>query len=273
MHPVLFQIGPFTGYSYGFMIAVGAILAIFVSELRARRRGLDGDLVFRAALIGLFAGLLGAKLTFLLSNMELLFRDPKAALGTDGFTVLGGVLLGILAGLFVLARKGVSLKLYADLILPQIALAQGFGRIGCHLAGCCYGKETHSAIGVMFPPEAIAPNGVTLWPTQLMSAAGNFLIFLILLLLSNYATDYLSTRPNTGESGKLRFLQPGSISGLYLILYSLGRFAIEFFRDDPRKMALGLTSNQYVCFVLLFVGTFLVAFAYNRARLTQRRDN
>lgn len=260
MHPVLFQIGPFTGYSYGFMIAVGAILAIFISEWRAKRRGLDGDLVFKAALWGLFAGLLGAKLTFLLSNMELLFNDPKAALGSDGFTVIGGLLVGVAVGAYILLKANVKLSLYMDLIIPQIALAQGFGRIGCFMAGCCYGKPTDSAIGVTFPSEAIAPSGVSLLPTQLFSSVGNFLIFLILLLLSDFASVHLSLKDRTGEEGKRFLLKPMTITGLYLFLYGFGRFFIEFLRDDPRKMALGFSSNQYVCLFIILIGTFLVAF-------------
>ena len=73
MHPIFFQMGNIVGYSYGLMIGLGALLAIFVSEWRAKRRGLDGELVFSAAVWGLLAGLLGAKLTFIISNIKLLF--------------------------------------------------------------------------------------------------------------------------------------------------------------------------------------------------------
>lgn len=272
MHPVLFHIGGVQGYSYGFMIAVGAILAIFVSEWRARRRGLDGDLVFKAALWGLFAGLVGAKLTFLLSNYRLLLTDPKTALGSDGFTVIGGVILGILAGVWIVHRAGAPKLLLMDLVIPQIALAQGFGRIGCFLAGCCYGKPTVHALGVVFPPEAIAPSGISLWPTQLFSAAGNFLIFAILLLLSNVATAHLRLPGRPGEDRSKALLKPGSISAMYLILYGIGRFLIEFLRDDPRRMALGFTSNQIVCIGLVFLGAFLVAFAQKKGTTFGQSD-
>lgn len=251
MHPVFFQMGNIVGYSYGLMIGLGALLAIFVSEWRAKRRGLDGELVFSAAVWGLFAGLLGAKLTFIISNIKYLFTDPGYVLGTDGFTVYGGVVLGILVGGLIVRRKKVDVPLYLDLVIPQIALAQGFGRIGCFLAGCCYGKPTHSHIGVIFPPEAIAPSGVPLIPTQLISAIGDFLIFIILLLLSNYAADKL---------------KPPAISGMYLILYGIGRFAIEFLRADPRRTALGLTSNQYVSILFLAAGIALIVYGAKRAK-------
>lgn len=273
MHPVFFQMGGIVGYSYGLMIGIGALLAIFVSEWRAKRRGLDGELVFSAAVWGLLAGLLGAKLTFIISNIKLLFTNPSYVLGTNGFTVYGGVVLGIIVGGLIVKRKKVDVPVYLDLVIPQIALAQGFGRIGCFLAGCCYGKPTDSHFGVVFPVEAIAPSGIPLIPTQLISAAGDFLIFAILLLLSNFATDYLKVRKGEEElldkdavTKKLRFFQPLSISGMYLILYGIGRFAIEFLRADPRRTALGLTSNQYVSIVFVIAGLALIFYGYKRAQ-------
>ena len=273
MHPVFFQMGGIVGYSYGLMIGIGALLAIFVSEWRAKRRGLDGELVFSAAVWGLLAGLLGAKLTFIISNIKLLFTNPSYVLGTDGFTVYGGVVLGIIVGGLIVKRKKVDVPVYLDLVIPQIALAQGFGRIGCFLAGCCYGKPTDSHFGVVFPVEAIAPSGIPLIPTQLISAAGDFLIFAILLLLSYFATDYLKVRKGEEElldkdavTKKLRFFQPLSMSGMYLILYGIGRFAIEFLRADPRRTALGLTSNQYVSIIFVIAGLALIYYGYQRAK-------
>ena len=273
MHPVFFQMGGIVGYSYGLMIGIGALLAIFVSEWRAKRRGLDGELVFSAAVWGLLAGLLGAKLTFIISNIKLLFTNPSYVLGTNGFTVYGGVVLGIIVGGLIVKRKKVDVPVYLDLVIPQIALAQGFGRIGCFLAGCCYGKPTDSHFGVVFPVEAIAPSGIPLIPTQLISAAGDFLIFAILLLLSYFATDYLKVRKGEEElldkdavTKKLRLFQPLSMSGMYLILYGIGRFAIEFLRADPRRTALGLTSNQYVSIVFVIAGLALILYGYKRAQ-------
>ena len=273
MHPVFFQMGGIVGYSYGLMIGIGALLAIFVSEWRAKRRGLDGELVFSAAVWGLLAGLLGAKLTFIISNIKLLFTNPSYVLGTNGFTVYGGVVLGIIVGGLIVKRKKVDVPVYLDLVIPQIALAQGFGRIGCFLAGCCYGKPTDSHFGVVFPVEAIAPSGIPLIPTQLISAAGDLLIFAILLLLSNFATDYLKVRKGEEElldkdavTKKLRLFQPLSMSGMYLILYGIGRFAIEFLRADPRRTALGLTSNQYVSIVFVIAGLALIFYGYKRAQ-------
>ena len=257
MHPILFSIGHVHAYGYGFMIAVGALLAVFVSEFRANRRGLNGDLVFKVALWGLFAGLVGAKLTYIASNFPLLFTDPKYVLGTYGFTVYGGVVLGILVGAVLLRREKADIPVYMDLIIPQIALVQGFGRIGCFLAGCCYGKPTTHVFGVTFPPEAIAPSGISLIPTQLLSSAGDFLIFLVLVLISDFGTDHLRLSPKK-DPDRRSFFRPLSISGLYLVLYGIGRFVIEFLRMDPRRVLAGLTSNQYVSLLFLAAGLFLI---------------
>jgi len=246
MHPVLFQIGLFTAYSYGFMIALGAILGIFLSEYRAKRRGMDGELIFNACLYGLLAGLLGAKLTYVISHFADLFTDPMSVLGLDGFTVYGGVILGVLVGVWYLKKHNAAAPEILDLVIPQVALAQGFGRIGCFLAGCCYGKPTDSALGVVFPAEAVAPSGVSLWPTQLFSSIGNFLIFGILLLIG-----YLAAK-------KGKALKPFTITGCYLCLYGVGRFLVEFFRADPRRMLFGLSSNQYVSFLFLALGLYLI---------------
>ena len=256
MHPVLFTIGPFTAYGYGFMIGLGALLGIFLAMYRAKRRGLNYDLMFDVALWGLIAGMLGAKLTFLLSNMELLFTHPKEALGSDGFTVYGGLIVGILVGIWRLNRKDAPILTYLDLAVPGIALAQGFGRIGCFMAGCCYGKETDSAFSVVFPPEAIAPDGVPLIPTQLLSSAGNFLICIILLLLSNFGPEKLT--------------KPPALTGWWLALYGFGRFIIEFFRGDARKMLWGLSSNQYVSFLFVFVGVLIIAFTYSKLKQREK---
>ena len=178
-------------------------------------------------------------------------------------------------GASAMSAYGKLLKTVSDAsgVIPQIALAQGFGRIGCFLAGCCYGKPTDSHFGVVFPVEAIAPSGIPLIPTQLISAAGDFLIFAILLLLSYFATDYLKVRKGEEElldkdavTKKLRFFQPLSMSGMYLILYGIGRFAIEFLRADPRRTALGLTSNQYVSIVFVIAGLALIFYGYKRAQ-------
>lgn len=125
---------------------------------------------------------------------------------------------------------------YLDLMIPSVALAQAFGRIGCFLAGCCYGRETDSWCGVVFTNSDFAPNGVKLLPTQLFMAGGDFLIMAVLLW-------YASKRPMRGRT-----------SALYLILYSVGRFCIEFLRNDDRGTVGMLSTSQFIAVFTLIVG-------------------
>ena len=246
----LLHIGPFTVYGYGLMIALGIVAAWFLASTRAGKRKMDQEFLFSLTVAALLGGFGGAKLLFWICQWKEILKDPAFllwTLGGDGFVVFGGIIGGIgTAWLYCHKHKETFLP-WLDLVMPSVALAQGFGRLGCLLAGCCYGKEVPAgAHGVVFPLEAVAPSGVELYPTQLMSAIGNFLIFAGLILIGYIAK----------KKGKT--LKPYFITGLYLCLYGVGRFAVEFFRADPRKMLFGLSSNQYVSIVFLIIGLILI---------------
>ena len=127
------------------------------------------------------------------------------------------------------------------MILPSVAITQGFGRIGCFLAGCCYGRRTDSAFGVTFHHSDFAPNDVKLIPTQLISSAGLFILAIILI-------NYL-----------LRSKRSGATGALYMILYSIGRFLIEFLRGDNRGEVAFLSTSQFISLFILCLGFVLLA--------------
>ena len=134
---------------------------------------------------------------------------------------------------------------YLDLALPSVALAQGFGRIGCLLAGCCYGQETDSAFCIVFQNSAYAPNGVPLIPTQIISSALDFLHFGLLILFAK--------RWKKGE---------GQVAGLYFALYSAGRFILEFFRGDLERGNVGaLSTSQFIAIFAFLFGVILFFWA------------
>jgi len=135
---------------------------------------------------------------------------------------------------------------YFDIVMPSISIAQGFGRIGCFMAGCCYGRETDCAIGVVFPADSMAPAGVRVLPTQLFSAAGDFLIAGILVLYARRAK------------------YKGNVAALYLALYGVGRFLIEFLRDDERGAVGFLSTSQFIS--IFFVIIAGVLFYVNKKR-------
>jgi len=242
MKSILFQIGPFTAYGYGLMIAVGVLAAFWISMYRAKLAGLDDDALFTMGIIGVIGGLLGAKLMYWIVELPEIIKDPSILLQfNEGFVVYGGLILGFLSP-YVYARiKKYPFWKYLDITVAGVAIAQGFGRMGCFLAGCCYGKETECALGVVFPEGSLAPAGVKLIPVQLISSMGNFLIAVILIAAGR----------------KLK--RPGMVSGLYLVLYSIGRFAVEFLRNDPRGSVGILSTSQFIAVFTMAVGLAVMA--------------
>ena len=240
----LFTIGPLTVYGYGFMIAVGVIAAWIVTDYRAKKQKLDRDHVFSLVIWCLLGGLLCAKLLFWITEWKTIVADPGYLLDmlSDGFVVYGGIIGGILAGWLYCRVKQADFWKYFDLIMPSVALAQGFGRIGCLLAGCCYGRETDSLFSITFRNSDFAPNHVSLIPTQIYSSILDFLNFGVLL--------YIAKRKKND----------GQVAACYLIFYSIGRFVLEFFRGDLIRGSVGVFStSQFISLFILAAGLMILA--------------
>ena len=235
----LLHIGPLTVYGYGLMIACGVLAAYITIEYRAGKAGMEKEHVFPLFLWSLAGGFLGAKLVFLITEWKYFVRDPLNYLiyFSDGFVVYGGIILGVLTAYLYCRTNRLDFSKWADLCLPSVALAQGFGRIGCFLAGCCYGKETTSALGITFHHSEFAPNNVPLLPTQLISSTLNFLHFFILVAASRHIKT------------------PGTVAKLYLILYSIGRFLLEYLRGDIERGNIGPLSTSQLIAILVFICT------------------
>ncbi len=239
MYNDLFSIGSVTIHGYGLMIAIGVVCALIIGTERAKKKGMDEDIVLSLGLVVLIFGFLGAKLLYCIVEWKQLFTDPLTALSGSGFVVYGGIIGGVIAAMVYCRRKKVRFLTYFDLVIPSVAVAQGFGRIGCLLAGCCYGCETTLPIGIIFYNSELAPNGVSLFPTQIFSGVGDFIIALILILYAR--------KPRAA----------GKVGGLYLILYSVCRFAIEFFRSDARGSVGVLSTSQFIAIFMLVSGALL----------------
>ena len=236
----LLTIGPLTVYGYGAMIAVGILAAWFLADQRAEKHGNSRDHVFFLLICCILGGMLGAKILFWITEWKSLVQDPGFILDTlsDGFVVYGGILGGILAGYIYCKVQKIKFLSYFDLLMPSVALAQGFGRIGCFLAGCCYGRETDSIFSVTFQNSDFAPNHVALIPTQIYSSLLDFLHCLVLLLIARKQKE------------------DGQVAACYLIFYSLGRFVLEFFRGDLIRGNVGVLSTSQ--FISLFTGAAVV---------------
>lgn len=238
MLPELFSVGPVTVYSYGLMIAIGVIAAIWLADTWAVKSGVAEDgFMFNLGIFSVVGGFLGSKLLFWITILPDILANPSIMLDfTNGFVVYGGLIGGILTAVVYCRVKKADFFACFDIAAPAIALAQFFGRIGCFLAGCCYGRHTESAFGVVFEHSLYAPPGEKLFPVQLVSSLLNLLNFLLL--------SYLWKKAD---------LKKGAVGALYIITYSIGRFILEFFRGDLERGSVGMLSTSQFISVFTFV--------------------
>lgn len=247
MYNDILTIGPITLHGYGLMIGIGVAVALFVGDYRAKKRGLNGDLIYGLTVTTVVLGFLAARILFILTEWENFLKEPMRYITGNGFVVFGGIIGGVLTIYGYCKWKKMDFLAYLDLMIPSVALAQGFGRIGCFLAGCCYGKETDSPLGVVFTNSHFAPNNVKVLPSQLFMAAGDFILAAILLW---YAKKDRSK---------------GRTSMLYLMLYSAGRFVVEFTRNDDRGFVGVLSTSQFIGIFTFVIGA-VIFFAVIPAR-------
>ena len=240
MYNNIFSIGKITIHGYGLMIGIGFLTAVLIGMYRAKKKGMNQEAVLDIAIYCILAGFLGGKLLYVIVEWKRFVQAPWSVLGSAGFVVYGGIITGVLTGYLYTRIKKLSFTQYFDLVMPEIAIAQGFGRIGCFLAGCCYGAKTDSFLGVIFPEGSLAPAGVKLLPTQLFMSAGDFFIAIVLILYS---------RKNKVD---------GNVGAGYLVLYGIGRFAIEFLRNDRRGNVGALSTSQFISIFIVLIGAGLI---------------
>lgn len=242
----LFSIGPVTVHGYGLMIALGIVCCVLLATYRAKKYQMNPDAILDIAIFSILAGFIGAKLMYVIVEFPAFLRDPMSVLGSEGFVVYGGIIMGVLTAIVYCRIKKLDFMKYFDLCAPSISLAQGFGRIGCLLAGCCYGRATDAWYGIVFPESALAPAGVKLIPTQIISSVGNFAIMAVLLW-------YYKRAKHTGNVG-----------AMYMLLYGIGRFLVEMLRNDSRGAVGMLSTSQFIS--LFIVAGALVLFQVNKRR-------
>lgn len=231
MYPELFRIFGFPVNTYGVLLALAFLAALFVAARLAERDGLPRERIFDLGLWMLLGGLLGSKVLLMFAEPEYgasLWNLISIDFLRSGGVWYGGFLGGLAAGLFLIRRHRLPLWKTMDAFAPGVALGQAFGRQGCFAAGCCWGEPTTLPWGVEFTEAAHritgVPVGVHLHPTQLYESFAALAIFALLI--------WLHRRKNFG----------GQVITAYAVLYGLTRFTIEFFRDDPRGDIFGLTT-------------------------------
>lgn len=244
MHQTLCTIGPVTIYSYGVMVAIGFIVATFFIYRSAPAFGFDKNKIIDINIIALVTGIIGARILYVVLNFSYYMHSPLEVLDLSrgGLVWYGGFLAACISILVYTRYAGYNFWSLIDLMMPYVALAQAFGRIGCFLNGCCYGIEASAAypLKVLYPGEYIPRH-----PTQLYSAIALFTLFVIL------------------KAWQERRRFPGEIFLGYCMLYSAERFMMEFLRGDNPRIVMGLTISQGISMVVFAVS--VVFFIYRKA--------
>ncbi len=240
MYPRLLELGPITVYTYGVLLAAAYLFGLQLARVRAKQRGLDANRVLDLGIYIIISALVGAKLLLLITDFKSFTADPREllTLARSGGVFYGGLIVAVIVALWYIRRVGLPLWTTCDVFAPGIALGHVVGRFGCLFAGCCYGKPTTRPWGITFTDPFAAANvgtplGVALHPTQLYEAGAELLILIVLLVTERKGRPF-----------------PGRTFWLYMLLYAISRFIIEFYRGDDRGTVGMFSTSQFISIVL-----------------------
>lgn len=239
MHPILFTIGDFTVYSYGFFVTLGYCAGVALFFVLAKRDGLNVWTGVDLILWMLPAALVGAKLLFILTDWTAFIAHPSPF--GAGWSYQGALLGALAAGLFLFRVKRLDAWRWLDTAAPGLALVGAVGRVGCLMTGCCWGVPTSAPWGIVFTESHAAPLGVPLLPTQVYYLIANLLITAALLI----------RRRSAAFRGELILL--------FVLLYVTSRSVIDPFRGAPaRPWLLGIaTTYQLITIASIIVAAVL----------------
>ena len=235
MYPVLFRIGSFEITSFGVLVAIGALVGLWVFQHELRRAQMDPSAV-DAAVAGVLGGLAGAKLLWVIEHHT---EDTlvNLLLSRGGMSWFGGFAGGIAAGLVVMHWKRLSKIAVLAAAAPGLAIGQAIGRIGCFLVGDDYGRPTELPWGIAFP-NGLPPTTARVHPTQIYEAIA---LIPVSWLLLRWRHRHRSDR---------------FVLGAYLTLAGIIRFTIEFLRVDVRVLA-GLSVAHLASLLAIITGAAL----------------
>lgn len=257
MLPYINLFGKFELPLYGIIFLTAAFIATCIVRSMAPKYHIAKEDVSFSVVYGMLGLAVGAKAFFFFSrlpDMVIHFDTAIKVIQMDfiafvnyafGGWVFYGGLIGFVIGMYVYCRLyKVDFVGVLDLCTPFLPLVHGFGRIGCFMAGCCYGIEYHGPLAIHFPYNKIIPelNEVPRFPVQLTEAFCNFIMFGILFMLM--------------RKGKFR---QGKLVGVYLIYYVIMRFSLEFLRGDIARGKWGtLSTSQLVSLILLPIAILVI---------------
>jgi phosphatidylglycerol---prolipoprotein diacylglyceryl transferase len=251
MHPRLLDFGGFGVPTYGVLVATGIVAGLLLTTRLAKRAALNADHVWNLAVTVVLSAIIGAKILYVVNDWSFYRANPRALFTLDmlqaGGVFSGGLLAAFVAAAIFVRKTHLPPLRTADCFAPGIALGHAIGRLGCFMAGCCYGKPTTLPWGITFTNPLAnrlvgTPLEVALHPTQLYESGAELMNLSLLLWLFR----------------RRKF--DGQVMGAYLFLYGVERFFIEFFRGDPgRGEVFGgmMTGTQLIAIVFVVAGGVL----------------
>lgn len=251
MHPIIFEVGSFALRSYGVMAALGFLAAVGVAMLNRKYAKITADQLNTLCFFSIIFGIAGSRLFYVIQFWGQFRHRWTDIIRIDkgGLVYYGGFLLVLVFIYFYCRRNKLSVLRVMDICAPGLALGHAFGRLGCFLNGCCFGKPGDGALCVVYPTGSepfMKYGGLPLHPVQLYESAMNLLLFPLLFLL-------------------VRKGKKGIATAAYLILYGVVRFTDEFFRGDHSAPFMwGMTRAQVIGLVLIPVGTALLIYRIRR---------
>ncbi len=244
MIPVFFKCSFFSIYSYGIFAGLAFLTATFLLLKEARQKRFNEDFIYDFCIVLLVSGILCARIFYVIFDWDSFKGNliEIVMLQHGGLVWYGGLAGAAIFGcLFIRWKKQSILKIF-DLFMPYVALAQSIGRIGCFFNGCCHGKA--SKFGIYFPVH-----GQVLFPSQLLDSLTLLLIFIFL--------KFLALKSKNGE-----------IFCYYLMIASLQRFFMEFFRGDARPFYYGFSIFQWMSLGMFIFGlSFYFVLLWKRKRV------
>jgi len=258
MHPILIDFGFYQLPTYGVLVATGVVVALWTIKVRAERADMDAPRIVDFALWLVIWALLGAKLLLVVVEWRRYLTDPTQLIGLvrAGGVFLGGFLAAVVAAAILLRRYHLKALPTFDVIVPSLALGQAIGRIGCLMAGCCWGRACDLPWAVTYTDPVAAANvgtplDVALHPFPAYAALFNLAAYVALARLYR-------AKP-----------APGRVFATYLVLYGIGRFLLELTRGDTARGVYFdglLSTSQLISAVLLVIGTVMHWSIGRRAR-------
>jgi len=259
MQPVLLRLGPLTVHAYGFFMALGFALGALVFVLRGRRRDLPANRLIDLVIVAIVGGIGGGRLFYVLTHWSQFSQRPWLAfwpvgsdgtIGLQGMVFYGGLIVAVPLIAWLVRRWQLSPLRTLDALAPAIALGTAVGRFGCFFNGCCFGRPTACAWGMVFPPGSLAGEtfpGTPIHPTQLYMVLDNLVIFGLLLLIERFGRKI-----------------DGTLIAAYLVLIGVARGIDDLFRYYEREMRLiavggvDLTVNHLTGFILVAIGLLML---------------